>query len=475
MNLELLDPWAQEYPQIIEETLEDGYVLNCKFNRRGTLLAAGCLDGRCVIWDFDTKGVSRNLDGHVKPVTNVSWSRNGRYLLSASKDWTCIYWDLVLGIKKQKIRFDTPLMMAQMHPKNNNRFVAALFQEHPVIVDLKGNHAIKTVLPIEIEDDSTKQGSFYVTTATWNKSGNLIYTGSSKGHLNIIDVETNKVIYTTRIANTTIKGIQWSRNGRSVCLSRLISFTSLTSFFDSDMLVNANDRVIRYYRVNEKGIPTLMNKFQDLVNRIQWNQTCFSADGEFVIGGSGHKAEHNIYIWDKNMGNLVKILEGPKEPLDDIAVTIKIGWHPVRPIIGSVSSFGNIYIWTAKHEENWSAFAPDFLELDENLEYEEKEDEFDVVPEDEKSKQKLVDEDIIVDVTTCDNIQAYIDSDGEDADEIFYLNTLPFQDVEGERAVTKISEIKEQKLIKKAKPLPKKKRDIDSGDERQNHKLPRIE
>jgi len=45
-----------------------------------------------------------------------SWSRNGKYLLSASKDWSCILWDLVTGEKKKKIRFDTPLMMAQMHP-----------------------------------------------------------------------------------------------------------------------------------------------------------------------------------------------------------------------------------------------------------------------------------------------------------------------------------------------------------------------
>jgi len=65
------DPWEQEYPQVIEDTLEDGYVLNCRFNRKGTLLAAGCLDGRCVVWDFDTKGVSRNLHGHVKQVASI--------------------------------------------------------------------------------------------------------------------------------------------------------------------------------------------------------------------------------------------------------------------------------------------------------------------------------------------------------------------------------------------------------------------
>ncbi|KAG1585374.1 hypothetical protein G6F47_002995 [Rhizopus delemar] len=439
MNLELLDPWEQEYPQLIEETLEDGYVLCCKFNKRGTLLGAGCLDGRCIIWDFDTKGVSRSLVGHVKPVSSISWSRNGKYLLSASKDWTCIYWDLMSGKKKLKIRFDTPVLMAHMHPKNNHRFVAVLFQDNPVVVDILGEDIVKTVLPTEPDLKEEKpKNAFFVTAIAWNKAGTKIYAGTSKGYLNIIDVETNKIIYSTRITNTTIKGIQWSRNGR-------------------DLLVNANDRSIRYYQIEdeESGIPVFRNRFQDLVNRVQWSQTCFSADGEFVIGGSGHKAEHNIYIWDKNIGNLVKILEGPKEPLDDLA------WHPVKPVIGSVSSFGNIYIWATKHEENWSAFAPDFIELEENLEYEEKEDEFDVVPDDEKSKQKQVDEDVLVDVTTCDAIQAFIESSDEE-DEVFYLPTLAFED--DDKNLSSDEEYAKKSLKKHGSELLKKKKKLDSDE-----------
>ncbi|KAF7730248.1 hypothetical protein EC973_002491 [Apophysomyces ossiformis] len=398
MNLELLDPWEQEYPQIIENTLEDGYVLNCKFNRRGTLLAAGCLDGRCVVWDFDTKGVARDLAGHVKPVASIS------------------------GTKHTKIRFDTALVMAQMHPTNNFRFVAALSHDNPVIVDIIDGDIKKTPLPTENDDQKTeKTPSSNVTAIAWNKTGNMIYTGTSRGYLNIINAETCQIIHSTRITTTTIKGIQWSRNGKYV--EHYQRYDVILMSMPIDLLINANDRLIRLYRLTDyDGIPTLQNKFQDLVNRVQWNQVCFSGDGEFVIGGSGHKAEHNIYIWDKKLGNLVKILEGPKEPLDDLA------WHPVRPVIGSVSSYGNIYIWTTKQEENWSAFAPDFTELEENLEYDEKEDEFDIVPEEEVSKRKYGDEDTIVDVTTCESIQAYLDLDEQEGeDEVFYLPTLPFR------------------------------------------------
>ena len=47
--------------------------------------------------------------------------------------------------------------------------------------------------------------------------------------------------------------------------------------------------------------------------------------------------------------------------------------------MASVSNFGTIHIWATNYQENWSAFAPDFKELEENIDYEEREDEFDIV------------------------------------------------------------------------------------------------
>ena len=83
-------------------------------------------------------------------------------------------------------------------------------------------------------------------------------------------------------------------------------------------------------------------------------------------------------------------MEGPKEPLLDVHVSycqyfnviVLISddqCHPLMSMICSVNTFGGIYIWSTVTTEKWGAFAAHFEELDENLEYIEREDEFDIV------------------------------------------------------------------------------------------------
>jgi hypothetical protein len=54
-------------------------------------------------------------------------------------------------------------------------------------------------------------------------------------------------------------------------------------------------------------------------------------------------------------------------------------WHPFKSSIASTTNQGNILIWHCPTPERWGAFAGGFEEVDENVEYEEREDEFDIV------------------------------------------------------------------------------------------------
>ena len=94
------------------------------------------------------------------------------------------------------------------------------------------------------------------------------------------------------------------------------------------MVISFNDRVIRTFHYNRQTrivndsewLSATGMQFRDNVDKQNWNACGFSADGEYVLGASAHRVEHNLFIWDCQTGRLVKMLEGPKETLVDFSV-----------------------------------------------------------------------------------------------------------------------------------------------------------
>ena len=71
--------------------------LTCAFNRRGTLLAVGCNDGRIAIWDFLTRGIAKMISAHAHTVCSLSWNRKGCKLVSSSTDNQVCVWNVLTG------------------------------------------------------------------------------------------------------------------------------------------------------------------------------------------------------------------------------------------------------------------------------------------------------------------------------------------------------------------------------------------
>ncbi|KAM7491131.1 hypothetical protein LguiA_034052 [Lonicera macranthoides] len=449
MNAPIIDPLQGDFPEVIEEYLEHGLMKCVAFNRRGTLLAAGCSDGTCVIWDFETRGISKELKDKdcVAAVTSVCWSKYGHRILVSAADKSLTLWDVVKGEKISRSTLQQTPLQARLHPGSTIPSICLVcpLSSAPMIVDLNSGNT--TMLPVSLSDTGTgppgpsppsrnkfSDGSpaFTPTTACFNKYGDLVYAGNSKGEVLIIDYEKNQVRGIVPISGgAVIKNIVFSRDGQYLLTNsndRTIRIyenllplkNGLKALDESNEMNGELDGIEKLRAVGSKCL-ALFREFQDSITRVHWKVPCFSGDGEWVVGGSASKGEHKIYIWDR-AGRLVKILEGPKEALIDLS------WHPVHPIVVSVSLTGLVYIWAKDYTENWSAFAPDFKELEENEEYVEREDEFDLVPETEKVKESDVNEDDEVDIVMVEKDSAFSDSDMSQ-EEICFLPVDPCPDV----------------------------------------------
>ncbi|WFD35214.1 chromatin binding protein [Malassezia cuniculi] len=306
------------------------------------------MDGFVSIWDIETRALLRWFGGHVKAVTSVSWSPHGRYLASASLDWNVNVWDLANGSgrRARTLRFDCPLASVSFSPTSSRQLLVTTATKQAYLVTFPTTGSAEPVVTLLPADD--------VSAACFSRDGSCIVAGTTRGALAVFNTDGASINQPMPVGPAAIRQLAFDRTGRH-------------------LVVNMNDRTIR--TLTASGSPpsfAARHKFQDLVGRTPWDGVSFSSDSEYVLGGAAHSTAHKMYVWDRDSGVLVKILEGPREPLATAC------WHPARRVIASACTSGDIYLWKTPSTEIWSAYAPGFEELEENVEYEEREDEFDL-------------------------------------------------------------------------------------------------
>ena len=202
--------------------------------------------------------------------------------------------------------------------------MASLFEDQPKLVDMSSETPEIRVLPSAprragvggdepmTEKQAAQDAKQNTCVTIFSDSGRHILAGTSRGWLNVIDSGTCQTIYSTRLCMGVIILLRLTRSGH-------------------DMVVNSSDRIIRtihlpdfasdHHHHHHRQSPIeveVEHKFQDVVNRLSWNHVGFSATGEYVLA-STYK-NHDIYVWERSQGSLVKILEGPKEELGVVEV-----------------------------------------------------------------------------------------------------------------------------------------------------------
>lgn len=270
-----------------------------------------------------------------------------------------------------------------------------------------------------------EDSSHFITCAHFDPSGKKVYAATKQGSLMGFDVENLWNALCGNIdSERTIPVVKPSftipMNGSSSAWHLLVSRNG------KYVVVNSADGALRLFSTqdcweNPSAVEKPTFVFQDVVSKVKFASCDLSGDGEYIVGGAnGDDNKYELYIWNTSTGALMDKLTGASVQLYSVA------WHPTRSFLAVATSDGLVDIWGPRI--NWTAFAPDFQALPKNVEYVEREDEFDVDKEGKYLADKDQDnqggrnENTSVDVMTIDPVPVFA-SDSEDEEEVFAFET----------------------------------------------------
>ncbi|KAK9830614.1 hypothetical protein WJX81_005607 [Elliptochloris bilobata] len=410
MNRRLQDPFEDlDLPLFIEEVLQQGVARCIAFNHWGTVLAAGCEDGSLVLWDFETRVAAREAAPHAQAITCLAWSRCGRFVATGSRDGCTALWDVARSeaVYRQELP-GVPVALSGQR-QNPTCVLASFYAGPPQLVALRPGGAARALPALGPEHSSRKAGG----AALFSRSGAHIFLASA-GAMAVLDASSLQVLQTLQMPPARVEGLALSQCGRhllAICGDKAIREFSVAERLATSVaerLATAHTPASRPATLEQEGklLLAAAGEFRNPVEGHGWRAAALTSDGEHVLGASDVRAANVIFAWSRfGKRQLDVIIEGAKEGAAALA------WHPRRNCMASLGDSGAIFLWARVYSERWSAFAPGFSELQDNEEYVEQEDEFDINARPEPEAGVAEDEDREVDILAEQDAQSGSDSD----------------------------------------------------------------
>ncbi|GMM57172.1 COMPASS subunit protein [Maudiozyma humilis] len=396
MNLLLQDPFAvlKEFPERLVATLRSPLQATCvAYAPGGEYLACGTAQGAVVVYARDTQRPVQVLGQgagagpcHVRPVQSLAWSRDGRRLLSCGQDGLLLVWDLAAAARdpgqgqdrgpEAHVQFDAPVWGAcwvEGAGSDGSWCIAAsVYERGSAVLLSRDSEGTVHQSPLDADLSATEEDQGYVLVCVAHPvHRDVVVTGSSRGYINFFRCGQRagegagagadgavSLLHGSRPTTSNIKHIAIAPSGERLA-------------------INSSDRSIRQMAItweNENVALSLEHKYQDVINRLQWNDVQFSSHGgDYLVASPHGSSAHDLYLWETAGGSLVRVLEGADEELMGLDWSFR-----AMTIAATGLESGDVYEWGLAVQPKWSALAPDFEEIEENIDYREHEDEFDV-------------------------------------------------------------------------------------------------
>lgn len=330
---------------MLNEDGAHGVICSLELSQTGCWLATGTADGRCVIWDLLTSSAIATIGPPVPEERQLSaqafaWSYERKSLLVAYSGGLVVEWGLPEVSKRAVYQGQHPLLLAAFLKDGS----WLLVDEAAARVVSDGGTPLREHVFAEP-----------ATAAAVAAGSSALVVGNGRGEIRVLGLPGLEPLGGATDAGSPVLKLCTHHHGERLLLAVL------------------KDRTIKHYEIGPQADLQMAHRFANTVDKMPWAAAGFSHNGEHMYCAVKAKGHHTICIYRLDNRVLERTLEGPREDLVDMR------WHPKRPIMVSLSKYGVCYVWKPQYARMWSALFPGMQQVEENVEYIEREDEFDEV------------------------------------------------------------------------------------------------
>jgi WD40 repeat protein len=210
-GLEILDSQSGQVMRVISGNKQR--IACASWSPDGTLLAAGAVNGKALVWDIksDSNSPFVTFDTHASRVNALAWKPQDQSLITAGEDGKIEIWEPRSGTRAKSIEgYRAPITcMALSHDGQ----VLAAGSDNGVIRLWNADSWTSTLLRVEPNDVVAGESKF--TAVAWLPDGTLLASGDSGGRISIWDPKSrHRPTRSFGASCGSIRSLAWSLNGR---------------------------------------------------------------------------------------------------------------------------------------------------------------------------------------------------------------------------------------------------------------------
>jgi small GTP-binding protein len=259
-----------------------GAIYCVTFSPDGKSALSGSADKTVRLWDVETGGCLRVLEGHSDSVLGVAWGPDGHRAVSASADKTVRIWDLETGSGTRVLEGHSANVLCVAWSPDGRHALSGARDRTVRLWDVETGDCVRV-----LEGHSAR-----VLSVAWSPDSRRAVTGSGDGTVRLWDVESGACSRVLEGHSDRVESVAWSPDGRCV-------------------LSGADDHTLRLWDVKTGGCLRVLEGHSDSVRSVAW-----SPDGRHAVSGAD---DDSLRLWYLETGTWFRVLAGHSDSVLSVA------------------------------------------------------------------------------------------------------------------------------------------------------------